>query len=190
MLGLGSSSPAAALLQRLENGVFLPNSRWTHPARVAVVAFEATVLESISMNAATARATWRHLSSSPVVSQKIKFEKLPKRNDFVSCSSSGMCHLSWVWKPIKRTKQKYYVLWNLKEYAANKFVEYRCRCFKQTLSLFKSIDVSSRTSNTGSKFSWHVMKIYFFRFLFREKHFKFFTKKMIIGLISIITGRL
>jgi len=35
----------------------------THPVRVAVVALKLTDLVSISRNAATGRATWRHLSS-------------------------------------------------------------------------------------------------------------------------------
>jgi len=40
----------------------LYDPRWTHPARVAVVALVMTNLVSISRNAATARATWRQLS--------------------------------------------------------------------------------------------------------------------------------
>ena len=65
MLGRGSSL-AAFLLPRPEKGLFWPSPRWTHPARVAVVALETTDLVSISTNAATRRATWRHLSSSPI----------------------------------------------------------------------------------------------------------------------------
>ena len=62
MLGRGSSS-AAFLLPGPEKGVVCPIPRWTHPARVAVVAPMVTYLVSISRNAATGRATWRHLSS-------------------------------------------------------------------------------------------------------------------------------
>jgi len=64
MLGRGSSS-AAFLLLRPENDVVWPIPRWTHSARIAVVALVVTDLVSISRNAATGRATWRHLSSSP-----------------------------------------------------------------------------------------------------------------------------
>ena len=64
MLGRGSSS-AAFLLPRPEKGVVWPTPRWTHPARVAVVALMVTDLVSLSRNAATGRSTWRHLSSSP-----------------------------------------------------------------------------------------------------------------------------
>ena len=47
--------------------VFWPSPRWTHPARVAVVALEATDVVRISRKAATGRATWRHLSSFPLL---------------------------------------------------------------------------------------------------------------------------
>jgi len=65
MLGRGLSS-AAFQLPRPEKGVAWLIPRWTHPARVAVVALLMTDLVSISGNAATGRATWRHLSPSPV----------------------------------------------------------------------------------------------------------------------------
>jgi len=48
MLGRGSS--AAFLLPRPGKCVFRPSPCWTHPARVAMVAFETTDLASISMN--------------------------------------------------------------------------------------------------------------------------------------------
>ena len=63
MLGRGSSS-APLLLPRPDKGVFWPSPIWTHPAGAAVVALATTDLESISGNAATWRATWRHLLSS------------------------------------------------------------------------------------------------------------------------------
>jgi len=59
----GLSSPVF-LLPRPQKGFAWPIPRWTHPARVAVVALVITDLVSISKNAATWRATWRHLSSS------------------------------------------------------------------------------------------------------------------------------
>jgi len=55
---------AAFLLPRPEKDVVWPIPRWTHLARVAVVALMMTDLVSISGNAATGRATWRHLSFS------------------------------------------------------------------------------------------------------------------------------
>jgi len=71
LLGCGSSS-AGFLLPRLEKGIVWPIPRWTHPARLAVVALMMTVLVSISRNAATGRATWRHLSSSPTDVDSLK----------------------------------------------------------------------------------------------------------------------
>jgi len=69
MLGCGSSS-AAFLLLRPEKGVVWPIARWAHSARVPVLALVMTDLVSISGNAATGRATWRHLSSSPSTGNK------------------------------------------------------------------------------------------------------------------------
>ena len=66
MLGRGSFS-AAFLLPCPEKGVVWSIPRWTHPTRIAVVALVLTDLVSISGNAATGRATWRHLSSSTVL---------------------------------------------------------------------------------------------------------------------------
>ena len=60
---LGRRSSAAFLLLRPEKGVWWPTSCRTHPVRVAAVALKLTDLVSISRNAATGRATWRHLSS-------------------------------------------------------------------------------------------------------------------------------
>jgi len=62
---LGRRSSAVFLLPRPEKGVWWPTPCRTHPVRVAAVALKLTDLVSISRNAATGRATWRHLSSSP-----------------------------------------------------------------------------------------------------------------------------
>ena len=50
MLDRGSPSTAALLLPCLAPGVFLPNPRWTHLARVAVVALVVTGLVDICSN--------------------------------------------------------------------------------------------------------------------------------------------
>jgi len=63
MLALGVSS-AASLLPRFAPGISLPSLRWTHPARLVVVALVVTGLFDISSNAATGMAAWRHVSSS------------------------------------------------------------------------------------------------------------------------------
>jgi len=63
---LGRRSSAAFLLPRGEKSVWWPTPCRTHPVRVAAVALKLTDFVSISWNAATGRATWRHLSSSPV----------------------------------------------------------------------------------------------------------------------------
>jgi len=62
---LGRRSSAAFLLPRPEKGVWWPTPCRAHPVRVAGVALKLTDLVSISRNAATGRATWRHLFSSP-----------------------------------------------------------------------------------------------------------------------------
>ena len=63
MLGRRSSS-AAFMLLRPEKGVVWTIPRWTHLAWVAVIALMVRDLVSTSRNAATGRATWRHLSST------------------------------------------------------------------------------------------------------------------------------
>jgi len=62
---LGRRSSAAFLLPRPENGVWWPTPCRRQAVRVAAVALKLTDLVSISRNAATGRATWRHLSFSP-----------------------------------------------------------------------------------------------------------------------------
>ena len=67
---LGRRSLAAFLLPRPEKGVWWPAPCRIHPVRVAAVALKLTDLVSISRNAATVRATWSHLSSSPIAEQQ------------------------------------------------------------------------------------------------------------------------
>ena len=58
-------SSAAFLLPRPEKGTLWPIPRRTHPAQVEVIALAVKDVVSISRNAATGRATWRHVSSCP-----------------------------------------------------------------------------------------------------------------------------
>ena len=76
------------MLPRLEKGVFLHITRWTHPARIAVFPLVATGSVSISRNTATGRAKRRHLLSCWASS---------KRSHIVS---STPCHGAWTSVPL------------------------------------------------------------------------------------------